>query len=105
MKNNSTTNFLLLLVASLLFLSTTQCLAKINIKEKDVVAALCTTGGTIGCPDGYKPTCPKQYIPSCVFLTNKQLPACLADSPDKKIYNYRTDLIKCKKSKWDLFYY
>ena len=70
---------------------------KITVKEKDIVLPICSGTGTLSCPTGYKPICPNQYKPACIFVINKQLPACLANSTDKTSYSYHLDKISCKK--------
>lgn len=95
---DSKNQFLILLVSSLLvLLNTNECFANIKAKEKDIVFPICSVVGEIGCPKGYKPSCPKQYKPSCIFVTNKHLPACLADNTDTTFYSYRLDKISCEK--------
>ena len=71
-----------------------------KVKENDITLPSCTKVGGVYCPSGFKPDCPKQYKPTCVFVGNKQLPGCLADSPDTTAFNYRLDKINCTKEKW-----
>ena len=77
-------------------------LISINIsfaKDKEVPKPTCSSVGDLQCPKGFKPTCPEQHKPSCVFAGTMQLPACLADSADNTFYSYKLDKIICKKSK------
>ena len=68
-------------------------------KEKPVPIASCDGSGQIGCPKGFKPNCPSQYTPSCIFVGTKYLPSCLADNADDTTFRYRLDKIVCKKGK------
>jgi hypothetical protein len=70
---------------------------KITVKEKDTTLPICSGTGTLSCPTGYKPICPNEYKPACIFVINKQLPACLANSTDKTSFSYYLDKISCKK--------
>lgn len=66
-------------------------------KDKTHIIPNCTTVGEISCPKGLRPTCPSQYMASCVFVGTMQLPGCLADSTDNTFLNYRLDKISCEK--------
>ena len=59
----------------------------------------CSNSGAIFCPNGYQPSCPKSYQPSCVFLGTMQLPACLADNVDNKVFSYDLKSVGCQKNK------
>lgn len=96
-KNNLILILLILISIFSLNFNPTFSQGKITIKEKEVPVPICSGTGELSCPTGYKPICPKQYKPKCIFVTNKQRPACLADSSDKTFYSYYLDKISCKK--------
>ena len=85
----------------LILISSNQCFAKISFgksKEKEVkILPTCSQTGEMQCPKGLKPTCPKQYKSSCVFVGTMQLPACLADTYDTTAFSYHLDKISCEK--------
>ena len=80
------------------FLFQSQCLAKLSLKskQKTVTLPFCTAVGEMSCPKGLKPKCPQQYKPLCVFVGGKQLPSCLADSPDNTAFSYNLENISCQ---------
>jgi hypothetical protein len=72
---------------------------KIKLEKKDSKLPICTTVGHLQCPKGFKPICPNNAKPSCIFLGTKQYPACTENSKDKITYNYSLNGITCEKSK------
>lgn len=85
----------------LIFFPILHSFAKLNVKEKEreLVLPSCTDVGQIQCQKGYKPTCPKQHKPSCIFLGTMQRPACLADNADETFFSYNLNNITCEKGK------
>lgn len=81
----------------LLFQNT--CLGKVKSEKKDSKPPTCTTVGHLQCPKGFKPICPNNAKPSCIFFGTKQHPACMENSKDKITYDYSLNTVICEKTK------
>ena len=72
---------------------------KEEIKNEEVAKPSCTAAGDLGCPKGFKPFCPSDFQPTCIFVGTRQLPACLDKKNDGGKFEFYLDRIKCEKSK------
>lgn len=97
MKKNLILLMVLVTSVSLLFQNTS--LGKVKTKNKDTKIPICSSVGHLECPKGFKPICPNNAKPSCIFLGTKQHPACMENNKDKITYNYSLNGITCEKIK------